>query len=217
MGVTGLNFEMLGYYLYYYNYAEKHYNRFVAEETLTQILNQTTNDFEKTAVWYGNQYALASASWIYDLPSTDTGYANTTRAVPFAQIVLHGYIPYSSIAGNMFYDDAAQTLKWIEYGYVPYYKLTYVSTNELINTDMAILFSAKFSDWVDNIVDKYNMMSDSIGYLYNVPIKKHTMLTENVYVTIYEDGSKVYVNYGSRAYNTSDGVVNGKSHLVVKG
>ena len=82
---------------------------------------------------------------------------------------------------------------------------------------MAILFSAKFSDWVDNIVDKYNMMSDSIGYLYNVPIKKHTMLTENVYVTIYEDGSKVYVNYGSRAYNTSDGVVNGKSHLVVKG
>ena len=57
MGVTGLNFEMLGYYLYYYNYAEKHYNRFVDEETLTQILNQTTNDFEKTAVCYGNQYA----------------------------------------------------------------------------------------------------------------------------------------------------------------
>ena len=217
IGVSGLNFKMLGYYLYYYNYGGTHYNRFVTEEIFTNLINEAKKDLGKTSVWYGNQYSLASADWIYDLPSTDTGYANTTRAVPFAQIVLHGYIPYSAIAGNMFYDDAVQTLRWIEYGYVPYYKITYESTSKLIDTAMSELFSAKFSDWADNIEAKYKMMTESVGYLYNVPIKKHSMITDNVYVTIYEDGSKVYVNYSARDYKTSDGVVNAKSHLVVKG
>lgn len=217
IGVSGLNYEMLGYYLYNYNYDGTHYNKFDAEELIKSVFEQSKKDLGKNAVWYGNQYSLATADWIYDLPSTDTGYANTTRAVPFAQIVLHGYVPYSAIAGNMFYDDDAQTLKWLEYGYVPYYKLTYESTSKLINTEYAELFSAKFSDWTGSIEEKYKMMSNDVGYLYNVPIKKHTMLSDNVYVTIYEDGSKVYVNYGAYSYTTSDGVVQAKSHLVVKG
>lgn len=217
IGVSGLNYEMLGYFLYNYNYDGTHYNRFVSEEIYSLILEQSKNDLGKNAVWYGNQYSLATADWIYDLPSTDTGYANTTRAVPFAQIVLHGYIPYSAIAGNMFYDDDAQTLKWIEYGYIPYYKLTHDSTSKLMNTAYSELFSAEYSDWADTIEEKYKMMSESVGYLYSVPIKKHEMIKDNVYVTVYEDGSKVYVNYGKSGYRTSDGVVNGKSYLVVKG
>lgn len=217
IGVSGLNYEMLGYFIYNYNYGGTHYSRFVAEEFFSSILEESKKDFDKNAVWYGNQYSLATADWIYDLPSTDTGYANTTRAVPFAQIVLHGYIPYSAIAGNMFYDDDAQTLKWIEYGYVPYYKLTHDSTSKLMDTEYSVLFSAEYSDWADTIEEKYKMMSENVGYLYSVPIKKHEMLTDNVYVTVYEDGSKVYVNYGKSGYRTSDGVVNGKSYLVVKG
>ena len=212
--ISGLNHAKLGYFLYYYKYDGTQYSRFISEKLITEILAQTRKDFGKNAIWYGNQYSLKYADWIYDLPSTDTGYANTTREVPFAQIVLHGYIPYSAVAGNMFYDDAQQTLKWIEYGYIPYYYLTNESSSNIQNS---ILFSSKFSDWVDSIENKYKMMSDSVGYLYSVPIKRHEMLATNVFVTIYDDGSKVYVNYGQSDYTTSDGVVKAEDYLVVKG
>ncbi len=218
LGISGMNFQMLGYYVFYYHYAETKYSKSNTVEIYQSILENADKDFEKTSVWYGNEYTLNTADWIYDLPSTDTGYAGTTQTVPFAQLVLHGYIPYSAIAGNTFYDDAAQTLTWIEYGYIPYYKITYEATDKLLETPMSILFSAKYTDWSETIVEKYNKLTDSIGYLYSIPMKEHQRLAENTYLTVYEDGSKVYVNYDIREFELEDGtVIPPKDYIVVKG
>ncbi len=214
-GISGFNFEQLGYYIYNYNYKEEHFDKFTCADLFTKVLANSKEDFGKNAIWYGNQYSLQYADWIYDLPSTDTGYANTTREIPFAQLVLHSYIPYTSIAGNTFYDDQLQTLKWIEYGYVPYYKLTYESTSELANTEMEVLFSAQYSDWSESVIAKYKALDEEFGYLYNVEMVAHNEVKEGVYYTEYADGTRVYVNYTNSACYTADGIVHPVSYLKV--
>ena len=218
MGISGFNYEMLGYFLYDFSYDLTHYNKEDTKEYFEGILADSKEDFGHNAVWYGNDYSLKYADWVYDLPSTDTGYPGSTRAVPFAQMVLHGYIPYTSIAGNTFYDDRIQTLKWIEYGYVPYYKLAAEETSNLLDTDMDSIFSAKFDEWAERVVAKYNSFKKDFNSLYSLTIVKHDMVKENVFVTIYSDGTRVYVNYSefevSVAHNLKVGAMD---YLVVKG
>lgn len=217
-GISGLNYEMLAYYLYDFSYAQNHYYKKDTKAYFTQILAESKEDFGKNAVWYGNSYSLAYADWIYDLPSTDTGYPSTTRSVPFAQMVLHGYIPYTSIAGNTFYDETIQTLKWIEFGYIPYYKLAAEETSKLLDTEMSNMFSAKFDDWSEKVVDKYKMFKEEFGSLYTQTIVRHDEVMENVYVTEYADGTKVYVNYSEfRIKISADTLVEPMDYLVVKG
>ncbi len=194
-GISGFNLQRMAYYFYYYNYDGVRYYRDDAVTHFSEIMSQMKKDNDKLAVWYGNEYSLAYADWIYDLPSTDTGYANTTRSVPFAQMVLHGYIPYTSIAGNLFYNEDQQTLKWIEYGYIPFYKLTYSPTNNLVNTELKDLFSAEFVNWIDDISSKYAMMKSEFGHLYSQIIYSHEELAKDVYKIVYENGSEIYVNY----------------------
>lgn len=217
-GISGFNYEMLAYFLYDFSYSQNHYQKDDTMAYFMQILSESKEDFGKNAVWYGNSYSLAYADWIYDLPSTDTGYPSTTRSVPFAQMVLHGYIPYTSIAGNTFYDENLQTLKWIEYGYIPYYKLAAEETSKLLDTEMSNMFSAKFDDWSDRVVDKYKMFKDEFGSLYTQTMVRHDEVMENVYVTEYSDGTKVYVNYTEfRVKIDSDHIVESMDYLVVKG
>lgn len=218
MGISGFNYEMLGYFLYNFSFSQEHYYKEDTKDYFTKILSESKNDFGKNAVWYGNSYSLAYADWIYDLPSTDTGYPSTTRSVPFAQMVLHGYIPYTSIAGNTFYDETLQTLKWIEYGYIPYYKLAAEDTSNLLDTEMSNMFSAKFEDWSDRVVDKYNLFKEEFGSLYTLTMVRHDEVMENVYVTEYSDGTKIYVNYSEfRVKIGNDQIVESMDYLVVKG
>lgn len=217
-GISGFNYERLAYYLFEFSYAQVHYDRSDTKELFTNLLKESKEDFGKNAVWYGNDYSLAYADWIYDLPSTDTGYPNMTRSVPFAQMVLHGYIPYTSIAGNTFYDETQQTLKWIEYGYIPYYKLADAETGNLLGTNMSELFSAEFDYWSDRVVEKYNLFKDEFGSLYTQTMVRHDKIQDNVFVTEYSDGTKVYVNYGEFNVSVGNGnTVESMNYLIVKG
>ena len=216
-GISGFNYQKLGYVLYTYNYDDEFNYRTTTKEIMTSALERSKKDFGKNAVWYGNDYALKYSDWIYDLPMIDTGYSSTTREVPFAQILLHGYIPYSGMAGNMFYDETQQTLKWIEYGYIPYYKLTSEKTSNLLGTAMDSMFSTEYSVWHDNILEKYQMFDSEFGDIYTATIVEHEKLADNVFMTEYSNGTKVYVNYGEFDYRTSDGVVGAENYLVAKG
>ena len=218
LGINGFNYEMLGYFLYDFSYEFTHYNKQETKEFFEIILEDSKNDFGNNAVWYGNDYSLKYTDWVYDLPSTDTGYPGSTRDVPFAQMVLHGYIPYTSIAGNTFYDDTVQTLKWIEYGYVPYYKLAAEDTSNLLDTEMDSIFSAKFDEWLQPVVDKYNFFKSEFNSLYSLTITRHDKIKDNVFVTEYSDGTEVYVNYSEFEVTVAGNKkVAAKDYLVVKG
>ena len=48
------------------------------------------------------------------------------------------------------------------------------------------------------MLDEYQTQSVRMGYLQDIAIVDHRELAEEVYETVYEDGSRVIVNYSDR-------------------
>jgi hypothetical protein len=66
------------------------------------------------------------------------------------------------------------------------------------------------------MVEIYNEYNEKLGHTFNQEIIDHEMLTEDVTVTVYEDGTKAYVNYGYSDYSVDGITVGARDYCVVK-
>lgn len=164
----------------------------------------------------GNAYTFASADRITDIPVTTSGATILDEAVPFLQLVLHGNIGYSSMPGNLFNDKTADYLKWIEYGCLPYYRLTYAAAANMRYTDYNMLYSSQFSQWSSNVIAVCTEMQQAFGDTVAVAMQSHQKVANAVYCTRYNNGVAVYVNYNDTVYTLSGSVsVPAGGYLVV--
>lgn len=200
-----------------YNYNEGH--EFSSGDTIALWERVLAGIAESNlvAVNGGNAYALKYAELLGEIPDSDMGYKFTTRAVPFYQLVTHGLAAYSNVAGNLSGEMQTTMLKWIEYGYVPYFELTYDGSEELMYTSYNELFTSTYENWFDTVVEVYGEMQENVGHTWNQVMTEHTCLEKDVYRTTYADGTRVYVNYAGES-KTVDGItIAALDYTVVKG
>ncbi len=208
-----LNIERLGSYLYI------DYNPTTAktrEESKLYIEAQLKAMAENNISYWSeaNSYMLANTSRIENLAYDHSQYDISTRAVPFYQMVIHGYIPYTSIPGNLSHDLKWMELKWAEYGYMPYFMLSYNEALDLKYTDANWLYSCKIDEWGDDVVEIATNMQSKLGVVWDSTMKEHTQLANDVFKVTYENGKTVYVNY-TAADVTYDGVTVPATDYVV--
>lgn len=213
--LAGLTFARLGSLVY-----SDHYNKApcLVDTTAAAWVNllQTTKDaFGSVAVEGGNGYVLTQATLLRDIPEKSVSVLFGDETVPFFQMIVHGSAYYTGTQNNLFYDTAAQTLKMVEYGYVPYYELTYAPSKELRNTDYSTLFSCRYADWQESIVATAKAFSDRLASLYGCYMTDHEAVAEDVYRVTYSNGTQVYVNYRETAYQTATVTVEPKDFAVV--
>ena len=201
-GNVGVNFSYFGDFIYYdYNQKNPSTKKQTAD-TWNRIMGESSEELGKTSVVTGNLYSLKYADKIDSVPSEDNGLFITSEAVPFYQMVVHGILPYTTPmmeAGNLTADIKEQKLKWIEYGYMPYFQLTYESPERLKYTDYNQLFTSKYDEWIDTASDIYREMNKKLGDQWDQFIVEHKQLRENVYCVTYEDGTRVFLNYGDQS------------------
>ena len=213
--LAGLTFARLGALVY-----SDHYDKALCLADTTAAawvkLLQTTKDaFGSVAVEGGNGYVLTQATLLRDIPEKSVSVLFGDETVPFFQMIVHGSAYYTGTQNNLFYDTAAQTLKMVEYGYVPYYELTYAPSKELRNTDYSTLFSCCYADWQESIVATDKAFSDRLAPLYGCYMTDHEAVAEDVYRVTYSNGTQVYVNYRETAYQTDTVTVEPKDFAVV--
>ncbi|PYI57492.1 DUF5696 domain-containing protein [Paenibacillus flagellatus] len=172
----------------------------------------------KTAVRGGNGYAFRAADRLSGIPMRSSGYVYTDESVPFVQLVLHGYVPYSDdIPHNLHYDAKEHVLKWVEYGGMPYFELTAIGPEPLRYTRYNELFSSAFDEWEPEVVRLYKELQTKLGDVWAQPMTGHRRLAEGVYETVYESGVRTVVNYGKTAYRSGDIAVGPQSYEVFRG
>jgi len=199
----------------YFNYGEKNtMSALECRQCWTDMLEQTKECFGRVSSGGGNEYVLSQADCVMDIPYEDCGYQMTTESVPFYQIVLHGYVDYSGQALNLSSDPEMQCLKYIEYGYLPYYEVTWESSEQLIHTDYNLLFTSQYEEWKSAILKNYQMMQEALGDVLNEEIVLHGKVNDNVYCTGYANGVKIYVNYGETAVSVDGVQVAARSYAV---
>lgn len=215
--ISGIAFDKIGSMIYYDFHDRYPMTRKDTAETWLDMMKVSVDNFGAAAVVGGNEYVFEYADWLLDIPSKDSGYFITDEAVPFYQMVVHGSIPYSGEPVNLFYDPKVQKLKMIEYGYIPFYELTYETPEALKYTDYNELFTSYYEDWIDDAVEFYKELNEKLGDTWNQHIIKHEKVIDDVYKVSYQNGVTVYVNYRKEAIKIDGYQIDGVDYIVVDG
>jgi len=215
VGSKKLYLESVGAYLNG-NYSSKEgMTRQTVQTLTTQMLSQLVNAGYSLKLDVGNDYVLQYADSLVNVPTSSSHQRVESYSVPFVGMVLKGYLPYTCSSINQSANTITAVLQAVESGAGLSYLLVHENQLNLIETNYENLFSVNYLTQIEQILEDYRKINAEMGHLQNVRITDHAHLTEDVNCVTYEDGTKIYVNYGKEAYQTSEGTVEALSWLVV--
>lgn len=211
----GIAVEKMGEIVYSDYNAKSPSSRVNTQKTWENILEYMTEEARTIAVEGANAYVLAYADRLFDIPDETSGYYITDETIPFIQMVLHGTIPYTFEPGNLSSNFTREKLKWVEYGYMPFFELTYENSQKLKYTSYNRLFSSTYTDWLYVASDVYKEFNERLQPVWSEKMIEHKKIDEDLYRIKYGNGTAVYVNYMDKD-RTADGfTIRAEDYLVV--
>lgn len=171
----------------------------------------------------GNDYVWKYAKTIIDLPMGSSEYLSSTGSIPFMQIVLHGYIDYTGAAFNVEADYTNSILKAVETGAGLYFRWMGEENSVFQYTDFINFYSLHYTDTFNEAIEAYKKVAEFCDlvrgktitahekteayiespYIGDIPSESVRSGTDNVFMTTFENGVQVVVNYNS--YNVELG------------
>lgn len=166
---------------------------------------------KRVMVENGNLYAIKYADVIVGLP--DKAYyaeRESFTQVPFVQTLLHGICDYSLSPVNLAENRQQEFLKAVEYGAVPYYEWYYEDNGTDSETD-----SRYYLNSTAEAQQQHSLAKEAFSDLRESKITQHGKVAENVYLTVYDNETEIYVNYGSEPVTVSGLTVEAMSFIRV--
>lgn len=141
-----------------------------------------------------NAYALPYVSAITNVPLYSSNYDLFDYDVPFYQMVIHGYIPYSSKPVNASSNANELRLLSMMTGSGIGYMFMYNSPNEFIDTKYDRYFYANYEGWLETAAKDYKMYNELVGFLSDKTIVDYTHENAYVYSVEYSDGTVIKID-----------------------
>lgn len=182
----------------------------------SDILKDYKDNVGSVMVDNANAYAFVYADRIIDAPLNEYGTELADETVPFYQMVLHGYVSYSSTPINLAGDWKKTVLKAVETGSNLNFTLMSKNTDSLRDSYLNNLYSCDLEDWFEKTVEEYNKVAAAADETVGKEMVGHSKIAEGVYETVYEGNVKTIVNYNSEPAQTVYGTVNGLDFILVK-
>jgi len=157
----------------------------------------------------GNEYAVAYADIVTNMPLGGPEYTIIDKQVPFYQLAIHGFVDYTGEPLNLTANPEDELLKSAEYGAGLAFTVMQENPFTLQNTLYTQYFGSEYVACKDEMYATYNRYNSELGHVFNQEMTDHEFLTDTglVTCTTYEDGTKVYVNYDYNDFKTPEGTV----------
>ena len=182
-----------------------------------ETLQEAKETGQKITIKEGNEYAIPYADLITDMNLTGQAYAIIDERIPFYQIAIHGVKDYTGESVNLAGDYRTALLECAEYGAGLNFTFMAENTRILLESDYSCYTSAGYGFWRDQVTDIIRRYQREMEGLNTKRITGHERLAEEVTRTVYEDGTSVYVNYGSADYSAGGITVPARDYLVERG
>ncbi len=202
---TGISARNIGYLLNSDFNPKNLYTREKMIEVQRELLKNASAEGEGILINYGNEYAIEYADVITSMDITNSNGAIIDYDIPFYEAALHGIKDYTAVPINLAEDYTLELLKSAEYGAGLSFMFMMEDAGSLQDTFYTKYYGADFERWSGLFEEIYKKYKTSFDGLNSVKITGHSLAGDHCRVTEYEDGTKVYVNYGY-ADETVDGV-----------
>lgn len=182
-----------------------------------EIIQNYTKDNGKVMLTNPNAFAFPYINTVLSAPDPITYAQIADEAIPFYQIALRGYVPYSSEPINLASDSKECMLRAVETGSGLTYSFVMRDPSGLKETNLNYLYSCDYDMWKDEMLEQYKQYSGVMKKIGSQQIKNHEKLAEDVYRTTYENDVAVIVNYSDTDYQVDGSTVAAGSYLALGG
>ena len=214
--VANISLNDTGYVLSSDFYRKKTVSRQQAMEMQSQQLKEISDSGMGIMTRMGNDYAIMYTDIVTGMDLNGSEYSIVDTFIPFYQLALHGYVNYTGDALNLAGETQEELLRSAEYGAGLYFTVMNESPFALQKTLYTEYFGAEYSAWHDRIVSIYSRYNEELGHTFNQRMTDHISFSNELKCTVYEDGTRVYVNYSYNDAEADGHRVPARDYLVVK-
>lgn len=165
------------------------------EDTMNTIIEgykSANEDVGSVLADGANAYLLPYVDHITNIPVNSSGFNVVDYDIPFYQMVVHGYVPYSTQAINKSSNSEETFLLALAYGSSLHYDMLYEQSSKLSDTDYGDLYYANYEGWLETAAAESKAAKQVLSAVSNKVITNFEIdRTNNVLTTTYgsEDGT----------------------------
>ncbi|MCM1513462.1 MAG: DUF5696 domain-containing protein [Anaeroplasma bactoclasticum] len=182
-----------------------------------EVMDRYQNEYQMLLTT-PNDYALPYTHVALDVPTHATDYAIVLYDVPFYQLVVSGYIDYSSTSFNV--DDAYSfdyhKMKAIETLSNIAMTWTYETTIDLVDTEYNYLYATYYQNWYQRTLDVYQELNRLDIYQARLVGHEYLNPDANIVKTTYSNGTQIVLNYSNTDFDYQGIIVPSGQYQVVR-
>lgn len=138
-----------------------------------------------------NAYIIPYTDHITNVPVYSSGFNVTDYDIPFYQMVVHGYVPYSGKPINASSNSDEMFMLSLAAGSNVHYDMIYEDASVLQDTEYNDLYYAHYSGWVPHAAAEYDLTKQILSGVSDMTIKKYERSADGTELkTVYTNGSK---------------------------
>lgn len=163
----------------------------------------------------GNEYILKNASYITDVYPCSNSFAITDSSVPFYQMAVCGYIPFSygSLGDS---SDRMHTLLFsIATGAKIKITASALNSSELKATAYVDYYNTCWSDMKDDVINECKFAGAAVKVTAGKELLSFEYICDSVSKSVFSDGITVYVNYSETDQTVNGKTVPSENYLVI--
>ena len=175
------------------DFSEKNFSS--RQDTMNTILEgyeKANKDVGSILADGANSYILPYVDHVTNIPVNSSGFNIVDYDIPFYQMVVHGYVPYSTQAINKSSNSEETFLLALAYGSSLHYDMLYEQSSKLSDTAYSDLYYANYEGWIDTAAAESKTAKQVLGAVSNKVITNFEIDRQNnILKTTYgsEDGS----------------------------
>jgi len=208
----GVSIADAGRFLYSDFNAAAPVNRQQIRDDIASLCENSSNN-KRVMVDTGNAYSLKRAQVIVNQPMEATLSFSGYEEIPFLQMVLHGMIDYSGEALNLSQDYEQSFLRCIEYGASPAFLWLYAPEEDKNVGPRS--GSLSYTAWLDTAAECYTQAQEALNPVRGERFIHHEKLADGLFVSEYDSGAQIYVNYSNTSQTVNEIEVAPKSFRVI--
>ena len=162
-----------------------------ALENLKQCYEMINNSGLTFVAGACNDYALPYVDYIRDVPLYSSGFDIYDYDIPLYEIVIHGYIPYTTKAKNASSSADELFLYSVATGTPVHYAVMYENPNEFTDCEYDELFYTYYEGWLETAAIEYKICSDIVSEVSESTITNFEYIDSKVIETTFSNGTVI--------------------------